>query len=361
MEFIDPSIVPKKDNFWFLLYHTYTTSKKRDKKFEDAIDRDMDVARKLGVKHIIVEDYYDKLRVGDYLKTWNDDNFRYMINAAHRNGMKAHLYLDLLEVDTKSKVHKEHEKEWSAKDYFGLRFYGFSTVFLPHLFNENQQVRSKIFCLTKGRQDYILEQVNQLFENFGIDGIYIDRLDYRVKCRDKRHGSKNHFEDGISEALIRLSKLVHKRGGRFIVNDSCMKVIDKQLRDGIKHSDYVQTEVLPTELNLRGWLVLFYCHFFEKLVWKLRNHIKGLTKYIMIKKFYSAKNMTDPKWITYLVKRLKIAGAKKVTIFSQNCTETGFRAVCEVAKKTNSSVTFITGNDKLAEAVKHHVEGENEK
>jgi hypothetical protein len=349
--YIDPEMVPDAENSWFMLYHMYSTSKKPDKDFKKTIEDEMKLAKKLKIKRVIIEDNYKDFRIGDYDDVWNEDNFRFLIREAHENGIKVYPYVVLVEVATHSNVYLKNRDKWKVRGRFGMELHGFFSLIHGHIYSPEQDHMSALFCPASGWGDYLVDKVKYLLDNFDVDGIYIDRIDYRLNCRNRNHGEKGHFVEGVVDLVTKIADEVHKKKGcKLIVNESRIKT-DDYLKKCIKLSDSVLIEALPNDFPNATKKMKLYVYFAPRIVWKIKDKIRSPLKNF-IRNYYFKPGMFDEGRMEYLIKRRRDIGAKDITLFSQSHNEEGFNTICHTAKKLGTSICIATGERKLKDVVK---------
>lgn len=349
--YMDPKMIPDAENAWFMLYHMYSTSKQPDENFKKLIKEEMKLAKKLKIKRIIIEDNYKDFRTGDYKEVWNDENFKFLIKEAHKNGIKVYPYVVLVEVATHSNVYLKNRDDWRVRGRFGMELHGFFSMIHSHIYSPEQDHMSALFCPASGWGDDLVDKVGYLLDEFNVDGIYIDRIDYRMNCRNLDHGGKGHFVKGVIDLVTKISDEVHKKKGRkLIVNESCIKT-DETLKKCIGFSDTVLIEALPYDFPNTSFKMKLYVYFAPRIVWKIKDRMRTPLRRI-IKNYYFKPGMFDERRMEYLVKRRKDIGAKDITLFSQSHNKEGFNTICKAAKKTNISICIATGDKKLKDVAK---------
>ena len=356
--FIDPKTVPKKNNTWFLLYHTYSTSKKRDKEFEKHIDENMEIAKKIGVDRIIVEDNFRDFRVGDYEDVWHPENYRYLVDSAHKRGMEVYLYVVIGEVATHSDVYKEYKDKWAVKGFLGREYCGFTSIVYQGVGYEKEHDHiTKVFCIGSEWRKHLLKQALSVMDKYGLDGVYVDRVCYRINCNDKRHGEKGHFNRGIILFLRDLSKELKKRGKKMIVVDPTVKPSsifpDDVVREYVRISDSVLLEVFPKPMSgdMQGLVQKFYAYFGGQALWHSRHLVRPIARRVT-EGLFRMKFTMDSERLTNCVNNLRKLGAKDITIFSlSNNNPESFKDVCETVNRTGASICFVT-TKKLSDITK---------
>ena len=328
------------DDFWFVLYHAYTTSRDFDEKGLKRFKKDAKLAGELGIGTMIVEDYFRDFHWGEYDRLWSEDNFQEMIRVAHDHGIRVIPYTCATELSHDSETFKRHGKEWGARNRWGQVYSGFNSIFLPsyypkHFFN-------KVMCPFSGWKHHLVEQVRHLFDRFDIDGIYLDRIDYRVHCFN--HSSRRkHFFRGLPSLVGKIKSVVKDRGTSniLIVNDSCMEP-DDTLTKCIKQADHVLTELLPFDWNPRSFYNGLNLNF-GFIPWKFRKFILPLTKKITELQFQS-KSMISTGRIASIIDRLKkIKFPEEILLFSHRRDEEGFRIMTRISEKFGCRLCYYVG------------------
>lgn len=332
------------DDFWFVLYHAYTTSKQYDMKGLKHFEKDIKFAQEIGVKSIILEDYFDNFNWGEYTTFWNQRNFKEMIRISHDYGIKVIPYANATELSYNSNSFKTFGMEWGAKNRWGIVYSGFNSIFLPHYFPI--PFFNKVMCPMSGWRNNLEKQVEVLFDNFEIDGIYFDRVDYRVKCYDHSK-DLNHFRKGIPPLIESLSNIVKKvsRSNILVINDSCMKP-DKTLIKCIRIADMVLSELLPMDWHPNSFYNKLNLHY-GGVAWKLRRILIPLIHRITEKMFQS-NSMINYKRISTIVERLsEYISPDKVILFSHRRDQTGYNAIKKVVKLTGAKIGYFMGLKQL--------------
>ncbi|MHA1799520.1 MAG: DUF6259 domain-containing protein [Candidatus Helarchaeota archaeon] len=331
------------NDFWFAVYHLYSTSHEYDKKGLTKFKMDAEFAARQGVKYVILEDYYDRLTWGEYSNLWNEKNFRKMIEIVNDNGMKLIPYIDITELATKGEIYKKKGKTWGAKNRWGKVYSGFISIFLPIAYPYVEyDFATKIMCPKSGWREYLVGQAAYLLNNFEIDGIYMDRIDYRLKCHD-HFPDEDHFKTGIFDLVLEIVNTVRAFGDKYIsiVNDSCMYP-DAIMTKCIESVDFVLSELLPADWNPNA-LPNRTLNELGDLIWKLRRFLKPILTTITEWQF-SSETMIDLQRINNIINRLKkIKKVENIILFSHRKDLEGFKAIKKISEMTNAKIAFFSG------------------
>jgi hypothetical protein len=349
--------IPKGDHTWFMLYHQYSMSKKRDKDFEKAIDKDMKLAKKIGIKKLIVEDNFKDFRVGDYKEVWCPENYIYLVDAAHKNGIEIYLYVVIGEAATHSELYKKYSSDWAVRGLFGRQFAGFASIcYQGFAYGEGHDYISKVFCMGTEFRKYFVKEIVSVMDRYKLDGIYLDRLNWRIDCTDKRHGGEGHFDNGMIPFLEEVSGEVKKRKKKLFVVDVPMKPSaiypDDIVRKYLELADHVLLEVMIYDKHrIKGLTQRLASYFIIDIVHKFRDRVRSLAKKV-VEMIFSTDTVSNPDKIVKYVQALEKMNAKDISIFMANTsTPKGFNAVYEAAKRTGASICFMTGSKKLSDVI----------
>ncbi|TFF88698.1 MAG: hypothetical protein EU549_02540 [Promethearchaeota archaeon] len=333
-------------NSWFGIYHKYSTSDKYDKRGLNQFKIDVEFARKLGVKFLIMEDYYKNLNWGEYTTFWNRETLERMISLAHENDIKFIPYIDCTELTIRGEKYKKFGRKWGAKNRWGKIFSGFNSIFLPLAYPKPYEFFTKIMCPKSGWQQYLISQVDYLLNELPIDGIYMDRVDYRLACYDHKKDS-NHFNNGIAELVENIVKKVKDYDDNYItiMNDSCMQP-DDIMKKCIKAVDFVLSELLPVDWDPNS-IYNRISREYGDLAWYFRRFLKPLFCIITEMQFTS-KSMINVDRIKYIVHRLaKNIKTENIFLFSHRKDLKGLETTKKVVSETGANICYFTGLKRL--------------
>ena len=327
------------ENAWFALYFVYSTAKRFDERGIRIFEEDIKVAQEIGVKTLILEDYYSDLLWGEYTNFWNEKTFRRMIQITKDYGIRFIPYLDLTELATHGSVYKKFGREWGAKLRWGKPYSAFSSIFLPYY--DKFDFHTKLMCPASGWFDYFTNQVHTLLTEYEVDGIYLDRADYRVICYD-HSPNRDHFIEGIPSLVKNVRNEVKAISSKhlLIMNDSCVNP-DPTLIACAKSVDYILTELLPVDTDHQN----FYWQFIAKwgdLIYAFRHILKPVLKLLMNMAFTTG-GMTDEKRIQEIINRLKPYVGHNIFVFSHRKDYEGVRAIRNIAQKNQLSCGYVSG------------------
>ncbi|MHA1130192.1 MAG: DUF6259 domain-containing protein [Candidatus Helarchaeota archaeon] len=331
------------ENAWFALYHVYSTKKAYDERALRHFEEDIKFAQNLDVKTLILEDYYTDFLWGEYTNFWDAETFQKMVQITHDYGMRFIPYTDATELAIHGEIYAKNGKKWAAKNPWGKVLSAFSSIFLPYYSTFN--FHTKLMCPASGWGDYFTNQAHILLNQFEVDGIYIDRLDYRVRCYD-HFQNPEHFTNGIPNLVKRIQEEVKASSTKnlLIVNDSCVDP-DYTLKQCLQSVDYVLTELLPVDTDPYNFYWQFIVNWGE-ILWALRYILKPLIKFFM-KFALTSRSMTDETRIQQIINRLKLYVGKNIFVFSHRRDYEGISTIRRLAEENQLACCFISGLDYL--------------
>lgn len=335
------------DDFWFVLYHAYSISNEYDEKALNIFTKDIEFAQKIGIKNLIIEDYFEKFSWGEYSSFWNKKNFTKMIRIAHEYDIKFIPYTNATELSFNSKTYKKYGKNWGAKNRFHKIYSGFNSIYLPQYYSDPKfAFFNKVMCPKSGWQNYLNSQVEFLVENFEIDGIYVDRVDYRVRCFD-HDKYEDHFKKELPNLIEKIDKIVKSksRSNTTIINDSCM-LPDEILVKCMTNVDFVLTELLPTDWNPDSIYNRINLEF-GNVAWKLRRLLIPLTQTITNKQFYANSMINLPRLSSIITRLKKLKSSEKIILFSHRIDKSGLRAIQKVSNSSGCKICYVVGLNRL--------------
>jgi hypothetical protein len=324
---------------WFTLYHVYSTKRKYDEKAIQNFEMDIKAAQKIGIDTVILEDYYVDFLWGEYTNFWSEETFRKMINVTHDYGLRFIPYLDVTELAHHGAIYKAHGRKWGAKNHWGKPYAAFSSIFLPYY--QGHDFHTKLMCPGSAWFDYFTKQARILLKKFEVDGIYLDRVDYRVKCYDHSQ-DPDHFVLGLPELVKSVKAEVKSNGVKnlLIMNDSCVDP-DPPLTQCLKMVDYVLTELLPVDTDPRNFYWQFLANWGE-IFWKFRWFLKPFIRTFMGLAF-STGAMTDESRIQKIVNRLRPHVGNNILVFSHRRDAEGIKAIQTIAQRNQLDCCYISG------------------
>ncbi len=331
------------ENAWFVLYHVYSTKKELDERGLGKFEADVKLAQNLGVKTVILEDYYADFLWGEYTNFWDEGMFRRMVRITHDYGMKFIPYTDATELATHGKIYRDHGKDWAVKNQWGKILSAFSSIFLPYYSKFN--FHTKLMCPASSWLEYFANQSHILLNQFEVDGIYIDRVDYRVHCYDHAQ-DPTHFIAELPHLVERVRKEVKATSAKniLIINDSCVNP-DRTLKQCLQSVDYVLTELLPVDTDPHSFYWQFIVNWGE-ILWMLRHLLKPLIKFFM-KFAFASGTMTDEMRIQQIVNRLKPYVGNNIFVFSHRRDYEGIKAIRRIAAENQLACGYMSGLDYL--------------
>ena len=333
------------ENAWFALYHVYSTAKNFDERGLKNFELDIKFAQKIGVKTLILEDYYSDFIWGEYTNFWNENTFRNMIRITKDHGIRFIPYLDITELATHGKVYEENGRAWGAKNRWGKPYSAFSSIFLPYY--SDFDFHTKLMCPASGWSDYFVNQAHVLLTEYEVDGIYLDRLDYRITCYDHSQ-DPDHFIQGIPILVKRIQSEVKSISSKnlLIINDSCVDP-DSTLINCLKSVDQVLTELLPVDTDPRNFYWQFIANWGD-LIWAFRRFLKPLFKFF-INLTFKTGGMTDESRIQRIIDRLRPHVGENIIVFSHRKDYEGVKAIRRIARKNQLICGYVPGLKYLRE------------
>ncbi len=142
-----------------------------------------DRIKRLGVDTLYIHEKWNDIQNSPDLTKKAADRLRLIVNAAHERGIKVAPYFGY-EISTLSPVFAEKVDEYVS--VCGER---------GHWYRKPWQ-RALTVCYKSGWQDYYVEKIRKIFENFGIDGLYLDCILSVSPCTNRAHGCGYVDENG---------------------------------------------------------------------------------------------------------------------------------------------------------------------
>jgi len=152
----------------------------------------------------------------------HEDEFRRLVNEAHQRGMKVIPYLGF--------QMSELAPEWPSfgDEVVGLRSIPDRTARgVDHYPGEPEQFVNRV-CYRSAMQDFLVDGIARLMDEYGIDGVYLDSVAYPSPCVNRLHGCGRLRPDGsvvgtfpmfaIRETLKRIYAVVKTRKADGIVD-----------------------------------------------------------------------------------------------------------------------------------------------
>lgn len=331
------------DDFWFAMYHVYSMKKSFDTKGLKNFEKDVKFAQEIGIRTLVLEDYYKDFIWGEYTNLWDEKTLQTMIKIIHDYGIKFIPYMDTTELATHGKIYYKNGREWGAKNRWGRPYSAFSSIFLADYYPHDWH--TKLMCPYSGWKDYFLNQAHVLLTQYDVDGIYLDRLDYRVICYDHSQ-NPSHFVEGIPTLVKRIRNEVKSACSKnlLIINDSCINP-DSILIKCIKYVDFVLTELLPIDTNPRN----FYQQFLIEqgdLIWAFHRILKPILKFFTNFSF-NRFAMVDPIRIQSIINRLYPYIGQKIILFSHRKDYKSFKFIENITQKNQLYFGYFAGRKYL--------------
>ncbi|MBD3352951.1 MAG: hypothetical protein GF364_15825 [Candidatus Lokiarchaeota archaeon] len=337
-------------NAWFLCYHIYSTSNQYSPKAVAQFELDLKYAvEKLDVEYVIIEDYFDKLVWGEYANVWSEETLKAFIKLIHDYGAKFLPYTNATELSITGQQYPKHGRDWGAKTSWGKIYAGYASIFYPsvYIFPEYEWY-AKIMCAKSGWKDFLLDQIRQLHENYELDGLYLDRVDYRVPCYDHNKDPK-HFEKALP-GLVREMQKINKsvsQSNILIVNDSCMQP-DYITEEIFGIADGILSELLLADMNPYGIDQKLAVRFVD-LAWKFKWLVRTILTYLL-PVLYHSKLMTNKQRMQNIIKRIRDAsGDKDLWLFSHQKDKESIEFLTSNIESENTHLCFCSGVKRLRE------------
>ena len=200
--------VPKE---WWLCHRAFPDRKPLQK---------LDRARELGVKTVVFHE--DWVPVQNYPVTYPEAEFKGIVDACHKRGMKVLVY-EGYELSSLAPEWPELHKEVLVKNRSGALGGGWSWFRPP-------DQRDHTVCYNSVWRDRLAGKIEQAMERYGFDGLYLDGTIHPWGCCNERHGCGYRAADGtlrptypifaVRALMQRLARAVHARGGMISAHQS---------------------------------------------------------------------------------------------------------------------------------------------
>ena len=312
-----------KENGWFVLYHLYSTSLNYDSQGIKDFHHDLKIAKRWGIKYVVIEDYYRNFCWGEYTCPWNKETFKAIIELIHNEGLDFIPYTNPTEVATHSKIFKKYP-QWMVRDRGGKTFTGFLSVFFPRYYREFD-FQLKLICPASNWKDCYLEQCRELLDEYGADGIYMDRVDHRIKC-----SAHPNFEEGIVKIVKRVKEVVKERNKRLIIND-CGMFLDKTMRKVLRMADVILIELLPA--GRLTHLLKFILYDWGDYLYKMRKILSPLMDFLNKGAYLTSPQLASSKAILKRISKIREVSSSPLLLFTHRATPQGLNLISEVAEQ----------------------------
>ncbi len=328
-------------NAWFVPYHLYSVSKTPSPRGIEWFTRDAAfAAAELDVEYVIVEDYYENFVWGEFTRPWHAGNLRAFIRAAHDVGIKFLPYLDATELAMHGQCYPQKGREWGAKNRWGKIYCGYSSVLYPSAYYlKEHEFFLRLMCPASGWADHLVQEVETLLDTYEIDGIYVDRWDYRVPCFDHLPDQPNHFAESLVPLMERMQKAVKTVSleNILIMNDSCMEP-DSIMAKLYRRADAVLSELLLADMNPWGIENILATNWGD-LVWTFRRWVRPFLT-VALPRLYQTGIMTRPDRLQAIITRIRRAArdpAKPIFLFSHRTGPETLKLQKDLLKKTSNT------------------------
>ena len=176
----------------------------------------LDKIQRQGADTLYLHEKWNDLQNSPELTASTAERLKLIVKEAHKRNIKVVPYFGY-EISTLSPEFGKHYDEYVSKDGFRGNWY------------RKPWQRDIVVCYNSGWQDYFVENIKKLFENYNIDGIYLDSIMPAHSCKNEKHGCGYRDYDGnlkatypvwaVRNLMRRLYKMVKEYGG-FIASHS---------------------------------------------------------------------------------------------------------------------------------------------
>jgi len=206
---------PMPDDFheWRIV-HTCSHHRLDERKDPACLDR----LAASGVKTIVIHESSVPIQNSGF--TDRPDELREVVAACHRRGIKVLIYFGY-ELSTLSPRWADEADTVLVKSPDGVPAGGWRRG--PHQ-------RELICCYRSHHQDTLVEEIADLLERTGVDGLYLDQTSVPFGCANESHGCGYRGPDGerrvtfpilaVRNLMKRLCEVVQPRGGRISLHQS---------------------------------------------------------------------------------------------------------------------------------------------
>ncbi|OGV68860.1 MAG: hypothetical protein A2283_10940 [Lentisphaerae bacterium RIFOXYA12_FULL_48_11] len=178
----------------------------------------LDRARQLGVKTVVFHE--DWVPIQNYPVTYPEADFKSIVDACHRCGMKVLVYQGY-ELSPLAPEWPALHDEVLVKNEKG--------EFVSYWFRPPDQRDYKV-CYKSVWRDRLADHIEKAMGRYGFDGLYLDSTIMPAPCCNERHGCGYRDADGklhptypifgVRAFMQRLYKMVHARGGMINAHQS---------------------------------------------------------------------------------------------------------------------------------------------
>ena len=207
----------------------------------------LDKIQRQGADTLYIHEKWNDLQNSPELTASTAERLKLIVKESHKRNIKVVPYFGY-EISTLSPEFGKHYDEYVSKDGFRGNWY------------RKPWQRDIVVCYNSGWQDYFVENVKKLFENYNIDGIYLDSIMPAHSCKNEKHGCGYRDYDGnlkatypvwaVRNLMRRLYKMVKEYGG-FIASHSygCFSLGSIAYSDMLWEGESVQSIMLTGEMD----------------------------------------------------------------------------------------------------------------
>lgn len=136
----------------------------------------LDELAKAGVRTVAIHEHWTDIEA--YTKTTYGDDLRRLVQACHQRGIKVLLYFGFLMSDLAPEW-----SEWSDECLVEPR-YGYD----PYNYPPQPKQRALVVCYRSVWQDFLVDGIAKVMDDFDVDGVYLDGTADPWPCRNTKHG-----------------------------------------------------------------------------------------------------------------------------------------------------------------------------
>lgn len=173
----------------------------------------LDRFQRLGVNTLYLHEKWNDIQNSPFLTKRTEDRLRLIVKQAHERGIKVIPYFGY-ELSTLSPYYAMLGEEVCQREEEGNGSWSW--------YRQPAQ-RDVVVCLHSQWQDIFLKNVEQLLDEFGFDGVYLDSTSRPMGCANEKHGCGYRDKEGklhktypvwaVRNFMRRLYEIVDARGG----------------------------------------------------------------------------------------------------------------------------------------------------
>lgn len=350
---IRASGIMKKQNIFFLVYHTYfpnlVNSKKQNPFGMKAFIEDLNKAEQLGIDRVVIEDYWVGPKWGDYSKFVSKSTMKQVVKEIHDHRMLFLPYFCLTEVDTKSDVLKNIPKG-IAHSHWHQPIPAFMSFLLPYY--DELDFRSWVMCVSEKSPwpKYLLSQIQYVINQLDADGAYLDRADYRIRCFNKEHDCNGgtEFNLGLPNLVKKINNLVKSTigpNGQTIINDSCI-IPDPIAEKCFQNADSILAEVLPIDSDPYNSILRLYPAV-APIAWYFRHFLKPGIKIIRDFNLSSSTSVSKKRLLEIKTRLNKAAPGKSIIFFQHGFGLERLKIGAKMASSIGEHIGYFFGRNRI--------------